>query len=943
VGGYRALVRRPQLVLGPVDDRYERAADVAGPQPARGGGGGTPLHPLVEAAILGARGAGRSLPEQARQLIEQRLGADLRGVRVHTDQRADDLGQLLQARAFTTGQDIFFRRGEYRPRTLRHELAHVAQQQAAPGAAPAPVQRTFTHRGDTLGLARLREIHQRLKGSGITGWETQFLGLSGNRTPPTDLTAWAVSRGLGGVNIADLLPDARPAQTPTTPKRRLDSPESPESTSDSSPEDWRVVSRKRKKKKAKPRTSPTLPPQAMPRPPHGTPMPAKTRGTGRGAGRGIGRGSLPPSSSPRTPMPSSAGRGFTFDSPPKSPYVPPKPVSDPFPPLRPTVPSVSNDNNLPSSSKTTSPVTLASFLATLGPIPPERFYGKGPMTPSSPFTPSPSLSTPTKHSPTKHSPTKHSPTKHSPTKHSPSRRSPPSSPSQGATGPRRQPDGTYRDAAVPGRTLLLVGAPASGGRTFQIVETGRSFHHSGTEYRDHPGGQVIVPASLGSPLASPSRSPGREAGAARDLHRIASVGTYLPPKGLVQLHRVLAPYGPAVIRKTLAARSMNELQDVARQVNERVIGLNDRDMRALVAVKDSLTWNAKTGKKRPYWEGGGWEELPEAAELAEKAFYDYLGSMGEVMEQYRLERRSDIPGRREWVVAPHTGGSGAIGPDVLVVKKVSPDGYRVNPHEVKLTTKLRSNAPVFGYGDNTYQTDKGDASLPPRRPGLAPGGLPVLYRSNYRRNSALRDTPVKAFEYQREERTVSKYVADTIKGDKESGVPRAAGEKVQEEGRKADIRWKYATFGYARVDPDIGVPQTKLGRRSAGTIKPQDTDVTNPLRPWLDEMATWRAIGDRIHHILRTAAADLETVGKTTGPDADTMRQLLTELHDTLRSSKDWPHDELQRLGQRFTAVASPTEGSPGPYAPMAAKYPGLLARNMQKAAVRDRFARGQL
>ena len=133
----------------------------------------------MEAAILGARGAGRPLPEQVRQPIEQRLGADLRGVRVHTDQRADDLGQLLQARAFTTDRHIFFRRGEYRTPTLHHELAHVAQQQAGSGTTPAPVQRTFTHKGQTLGGARLNEIYERLKGSGVTGWQVAFAGQSG--------------------------------------------------------------------------------------------------------------------------------------------------------------------------------------------------------------------------------------------------------------------------------------------------------------------------------------------------------------------------------------------------------------------------------------------------------------------------------------------------------------------------------------------------------------------------------------------------------------------------------------------------------------------------------------------------------------------------------------------------------------------------------------------
>jgi hypothetical protein len=55
-------------------------------------------------------------------------------VRVHTDDQADVLNRQLNARAFTTGQDIFFQRGAYNPasesgqKVIDHELAHVVQQ-----------------------------------------------------------------------------------------------------------------------------------------------------------------------------------------------------------------------------------------------------------------------------------------------------------------------------------------------------------------------------------------------------------------------------------------------------------------------------------------------------------------------------------------------------------------------------------------------------------------------------------------------------------------------------------------------------------------------------------------------------------------------------------------------------------------------------------------------
>lgn len=90
--------------------------------------------PEVETAIAGARGGGRSLDASIQRQMESAFHTDFSGVRVHTDSTADTLNHALNARAFTTGQDIFFRQGEYNPNSsigkelLAHELTHVVQQ-----------------------------------------------------------------------------------------------------------------------------------------------------------------------------------------------------------------------------------------------------------------------------------------------------------------------------------------------------------------------------------------------------------------------------------------------------------------------------------------------------------------------------------------------------------------------------------------------------------------------------------------------------------------------------------------------------------------------------------------------------------------------------------------------------------------------------------------------
>ncbi len=92
----------------------------------------------VESRINAESGSGEAIPDVNRDLFESSMGRDFSGVKIHTGQESDNLNQELGARAFTKGNDIFFREGEYNPGSssgqelLAHELTHVVQQGGAP-------------------------------------------------------------------------------------------------------------------------------------------------------------------------------------------------------------------------------------------------------------------------------------------------------------------------------------------------------------------------------------------------------------------------------------------------------------------------------------------------------------------------------------------------------------------------------------------------------------------------------------------------------------------------------------------------------------------------------------------------------------------------------------------------------------------------------------------
>lgn len=77
---------------------------------------------------------GTPLPADVLRPVQRATGVDLSDVTVHTDGRADELARALDATAFASGADLFFRSDAYDAdsvagrRLIAHEAAHAAQQ-----------------------------------------------------------------------------------------------------------------------------------------------------------------------------------------------------------------------------------------------------------------------------------------------------------------------------------------------------------------------------------------------------------------------------------------------------------------------------------------------------------------------------------------------------------------------------------------------------------------------------------------------------------------------------------------------------------------------------------------------------------------------------------------------------------------------------------------------
>ncbi|MFN3254761.1 MAG: DUF4157 domain-containing protein [Ilumatobacter sp.] len=168
------LIVQAKLAVGPADDPLEHEADAMASRVVRFLGGQTgvaqrsaavtTLPKVQRAAPMGAPGGdldaatervvrarsrgGSPLPEDAKSKMESAFGADFSGVRVHTGSTATALNDRIQAKAFTTGNSIFFRDGlpdtnsSSGQELLAHELTHTIQQGAAPAVAQRKVDKS---------------------------------------------------------------------------------------------------------------------------------------------------------------------------------------------------------------------------------------------------------------------------------------------------------------------------------------------------------------------------------------------------------------------------------------------------------------------------------------------------------------------------------------------------------------------------------------------------------------------------------------------------------------------------------------------------------------------------------------------------------------------------------------------------------------------------------
>ncbi|MFL5764759.1 MAG: DUF4157 domain-containing protein [Bacteroidia bacterium] len=97
--------------------------------------------------LQGTKGQGQKLDTIQRKELENHTGTDLSSVNIHTNSNASEMSESINAKAFTHGQDIYFKEGQYNPSSnegkslLAHEVAHTVQQQ---GAVQRTIQRQTT-------------------------------------------------------------------------------------------------------------------------------------------------------------------------------------------------------------------------------------------------------------------------------------------------------------------------------------------------------------------------------------------------------------------------------------------------------------------------------------------------------------------------------------------------------------------------------------------------------------------------------------------------------------------------------------------------------------------------------------------------------------------------------------------------------------------------------
>jgi Domain of unknown function (DUF4157) len=83
------------------------------------------------------KNGGSKLPENITNDLSQKTGQNFESVRIHNDHHANEMADKVHAKAFTYGNDIYFKSGEYQPQSvggqelIAEEAWHTVQQQSS--------------------------------------------------------------------------------------------------------------------------------------------------------------------------------------------------------------------------------------------------------------------------------------------------------------------------------------------------------------------------------------------------------------------------------------------------------------------------------------------------------------------------------------------------------------------------------------------------------------------------------------------------------------------------------------------------------------------------------------------------------------------------------------------------------------------------------------------
>jgi hypothetical protein len=139
------------------------------------------VHENMSKDIEGLKGTGSPIDPDTKEFMESRFGHDFSNVRIHTDEMAKTSATLLNALAYTVGNDVVFGQDNYQPSTmegrklLAHELTHVVQQSRS--VFPPFEIRILRQIAEMLDYNQLaNQIHSAIAGLG-TDEEAVYLAL----------------------------------------------------------------------------------------------------------------------------------------------------------------------------------------------------------------------------------------------------------------------------------------------------------------------------------------------------------------------------------------------------------------------------------------------------------------------------------------------------------------------------------------------------------------------------------------------------------------------------------------------------------------------------------------------------------------------------------------------------------------------------------------------